>query len=150
MPQIAIEPATLQTLSDWVRLRTELWPHGSRDEHERDAMQLLERASDMTCLVARVDGLDVVGFAEVALRRDYVAGCTTSPVAFLEGIFVATGFRRQGIARLLCAEAEVWAREQGCREFASDASIDNLDSHRMHAALDFQEVERVVAFRKVL
>jgi aminoglycoside 6'-N-acetyltransferase I len=35
-------------------------------------------------------------------------------------------------------------------ELASDALIDNVDSHRMHATLGFQETERVVGFRKRL
>ena len=41
----------------------------------------------------------VAGFAEASLRRDYVNGCETSPVAFLEGIFVVPSRRRRGVAR---------------------------------------------------
>ena len=77
-------------------------------------------------------------------------GCETSPVGFLEGIYVDPAQRRQGMARALNAAAEQWARACGCSEFASDALLDNIDSHRMHAALGFAETERVVMFRKVL
>ena len=43
---------------------------------------------------------------------------------------------------------ERWTVAQGASELASDALIDNFVSHRMHAALGFEETERVVAFRK--
>ncbi len=43
-----------------------------------------------------------------------------------------------------------WGRELGCRELASDAAIDNLDSQQMHQRLGFAETERVVFFKKAL
>jgi aminoglycoside 6'-N-acetyltransferase I len=91
-----------------------------------------------------------VAFAEAAIRHDYVNGCESTPVAFLEGIFVERAHRRKGIARALCAATEHWAVSQGCTEFASDADIGNTMSHQMHAALGFAETERVVFFRKSL
>jgi aminoglycoside 6'-N-acetyltransferase I len=91
-----------------------------------------------------------VGFIEVALRHDYVNGTESSPVAFLEGIYVTPTQRRRGVARNLVAVATVWAIERGCREFASDAALDNETSHEMHRSLGFVETERVVYFRKLL
>ena len=38
----------------------------------------------------------------------------------------------------------------GVLVFASDAALENTESHAMHAALGFQESERVVFFRKAL
>ena len=91
-----------------------------------------------------------VGFVEVALRNDHVNGTTTSPVAFLEGIYVVPSARTQGIARALVTRAEQWAGRIGCSEFASDARFENAASHAMHRALGFSETERVVYFRKAL
>lgn len=93
---------------------------------------------------------NALGFAEVALRSDYVNGTNSSPVAFLEGIYVVPQARRQGIARKLVAEAERWAISMGCGEFASDALLENTRSHAMHVALGFKESERVVFFKKAL
>jgi aminoglycoside 6'-N-acetyltransferase I len=90
------------------------------------------------------------GFTEAALRTDYVNGCTTSPVAFLEGLYVVPERRRQGIARALVGAVETWARERGCEDLASDALIDNVESHDLHRAVGFNETERVVYFRKNL
>jgi aminoglycoside 6'-N-acetyltransferase I len=33
------------------------------------------------------------------LRRDYVNGCSSSPVGFLEGLYVHPTFRRRGFKR---------------------------------------------------
>jgi aminoglycoside 6'-N-acetyltransferase I len=91
-----------------------------------------------------------LGLAEVSLRTDYVNGTVTSPVAFLEGIYVVSQARRSGIAQRLIAETERWALNVGCRELASDAPLENIDSHAMQAALGFSESERVVFFKKTL
>lgn len=150
MPHITIKQATSDDLTAWLSLRTQLWPVHAGQGHLHEAVRLLRSDKAFASFIARVDGDESAGFVEVAMRSDYVPGCATSPVAFLEGIYVAPPWRRRGVARRLCVEAEAWARRQGCREFASDALIDNSISHRMHAALGFEEIERVVFFRKSL
>nr|WP_295670445.1 GNAT family N-acetyltransferase [Sphingomonas sp.] len=82
------------------------------------------------------------------MRRDYVNGCGTSPVAFLEGIHVRADHRHAGVARMLCRAVEEWGRAAGCTEMGSDADIENEESHAFHAAIGFEKTERVVFFRK--
>jgi aminoglycoside 6'-N-acetyltransferase I len=50
----------------------------------------------------------------------------------------------------LCERVADWARALGVTELASDALIDNHDSHAMHRALGFAETERIVFFRRAL
>ena len=50
--------------------------------------------------LAREDGADV-GFAQCGLRRDYVEGTHTSPVGYLEGVFVQEEYRGRGVATAL-------------------------------------------------
>lgn len=57
---------------------------------------------------------------------------------------------RQGAGRALVAAAEVWAREQGCREFASDTELENTESAAAHRALGFDDAGAIRCFRKVL
>lgn len=110
---------------------------------------MLRRGADAVCLLAVV-GDETVGFAEASVRHEYVNGCETSPVAFLEGLFVRAEWRRRGIARALCAGVEGWGRDRGCAELGSDAEADNSDGVSFHAANGFEETERVVFFRKLL
>jgi len=98
--------------------------------------------------LVRSDNGNVIAFVEAAIRSDYVNGTKNSPVAFLEGIFVDPSFRRQGIARQLVEHITTWAVSKGVKELASDALLENVDSHAMHKALGFRETERVVYFQK--
>ncbi|MFJ6324022.1 MULTISPECIES: aminoglycoside 6'-N-acetyltransferase [unclassified Rhizobium] len=144
-----IEEAAQEHLDDWVRLRAELWPNGSFERHRAELAQFASNKNAVAFLA--IDSANhAVGFAEATLRHDYVNGCETSPVAFLEGIYVRGEHRRQGIAEALCHAVAGWGRAAGCSEFASDALIDNLDSHAFHEALGFAETRRVVYFRKLL
>lgn len=91
-----------------------------------------------------------IGFAQCQLRYDYVEGTSTSPVGYLEGIFVMEGYRKKGYAKELLAGCEAWARENGCREFASDCEIDNVNSFQFHRAMNFTEANRIICFTKAL
>ena len=91
-----------------------------------------------------------VGFAQCQLRYDYVEGTYTSPVGYLEGIFIKEEYRHKGYAKELLSECEKWAKEKGCKEFASDCEIDNDSSFRFHMALGFEEANRIICFTKQL
>ena len=134
----------------WLSLREQLWPHCSRDEHLAEMTLLIASPKSFAQFVEHDPSGNAVGFVEISLRHDYVNGTKSSPVAFLEGIYVVPESRRRGIARTLVAEGERWAASMGCSEFASDARLENTASHAMHRALGFKESERVVFFRKAL
>lgn len=120
-----------------IEMMRALWPDFD-DEHIADeAVFVLEHAGALA------------GFVALS-RRAYAPGCESSPVAFVEGWWVAPALRGQGGGRALIAAAEDWARAHGSAELASDALIDNTASHAAHAALGFDEIERVVCFRKRL
>jgi len=135
---------------DWLALRQALWPDTPRHEHLAEMASFLASPERFLQLVARTDCGEPAGLAEASVRTDYVNGTATSPVAFLEGVFVAPGQRRRGVASSLLTRVATWARERGCHELASDAPLDNEVSHALHKALGFRETERVVYFSKAL
>ena len=92
----------------------------------------------------------LVGFAQCQLRYDYVEGTGTSPVGYLEGIFIMEEYRHKGYAKELLSECEKWAKEKGCKEFASDCEIDNDSSFVFHMAMGFEEANRIICFTKTL
>ena len=71
-------------------------------------------------------------------------------MGYLEGVFVLPEHRGGGIGAALVDAAEGWARERGCTEMASDRELDNEASGTFHQALGYEEVERIVCFRKSL
>jgi aminoglycoside 6'-N-acetyltransferase I len=146
-----ITPATSDHLDQWAALRIALWDWDTVDDHREEAEELyLAGDPDRAALVAMDDTGAVIAFAEATIRRDYVEGCDTSPVAFLEGVYVLPKARKTGVAKALADAVGVWGRGKGCTEYASNALLDNLDSQAFHGAIGFEETERVVFFRKEL
>ncbi|MCR5565459.1 MAG: GNAT family N-acetyltransferase [Clostridiales bacterium] len=129
-------------------LACELWPDHSPEEMTGEYERLLSN-DDAAVFLYRKDG-EPAGFAQCQLRRDYVEGTETSPVGYLEGIWVKETERRQGIARGLEKACEQWAKDRGCTEFASDCELTNTESQAFHRAIGFEEANRIVAYvRKV-
>ena len=128
-------------------LALRLWPDNDPQALEAELAQALCEGSAFFLSLA--EGA-AVGFAQCQLRRDYVEGTSSSPVGYLEGVYVAPAFRRQGRARGLLAACEAWARAAGCREFASDCALDNAPSAAFHLGSGFREAGRIRCFVKAL
>jgi aminoglycoside 6'-N-acetyltransferase I len=148
--QTSIERCTAIHQSGWLDLRLALWPDASADEHRGYMAISLAQPERFLQLMIYDSRRQPIGFIEGSIRGDYVNGTESSPVGFVEGVYVVPAWRRKGIARLLFAAISDWARARGCRELASDALIDNEVSQRAHRALGFRETERVVYFAKPL
>lgn len=134
----------------WLRLREALWPGCTREQHLAEMTAFVSNAARYRQFIAYSSSHEAIGFAEASRRSDYVNGTESSPVAFLDGLYVVPPARRKGVAASLVAAVTDWARAAGCRELASDAVLENSISHVVHRALGFEETERVVFFRKLL
>ncbi len=77
-------------------------------------------------------------------------GSSSSPVGYVEGIYVKPEYRKQGIARALLGLGEEWSRAHGCNEFASDTEIENVESQAFHLRAGFEEAQTIVHFIKKL
>ena len=148
--QTSIERCTAIDQSGWLDLRLALWPDATADEHRGYMAISLAQPERFLQLMIYDSQRQPIGFIEGSLRGDYVNGTESSPVGFVEGVYVVPAWRRTGIARRLFAAIGDWARARGCRELASDALLDNEVSQRAHLALGFRETERVVYFARPL
>jgi aminoglycoside 6'-N-acetyltransferase I len=148
---VTIRPYQPADLTEWMRMRRELWPELPADEpaQRADCEAWLARKNSAVLVAQRSGSSLLCGFIEVG-EREFADGCETSPVAYLEGWFVDEDLRGQGIGRHLVDAAEEWAVTHGYREFASDALLENLPSQRVHNAVGFVEVERAVRYAKQL
>jgi aminoglycoside 6'-N-acetyltransferase I len=133
---------------EWRRMRHELWPDETPEDADRGMAEWEARADATVFVAVRSDG-SVCGFVEAG-SRPYADGCETSPVGYVEGWYVDPDVRREGHGRALLAAAEDWARSKGFQEMASDALIDNEASRLAHLASGYEEVGRVIQFRKAL
>lgn len=143
-----IRKAERQDTHILAELACRLWPDNTVAEMEAEMGAVLAQSEAVFFLV--YDGEKAIGFAQCQLRRDYVEGTNSSPVGYLEGIYVAEDYRKQGIARGLLSECESWAKEKGCLEFASDCELNNSQSLQFHLNMGFEEANRIICFMKKL
>ena len=138
------------SLGDAVDRAEHLGAQAAAAHAEDIAATFLSGDPDQVAFVAEGPDGDLVGFVEASIRRDYVDGCDTSPVAFGEGAFILPEWRCTGVGRSLVDAVADWGRAKGCTELASNALLENPASHAFHEAVGFEETERVVFFRRTL
>ena len=132
--------------AEWFRMRALLHPDA---DNARDADVLLSGAIPYEVYVALRDDVGLCGYLEVG-ERNYAEGCESSPVAYVESWWVDEDYRKRGVGRALMEAAQGWARARGHVEIASDTQLENRRSQKVHRAVGFDEVERIVVFRKDL
>ena len=91
---------------------------------------------------------EYLGLINLSLRSDYVQSASSTPVAYVEGIYVKPKYRKQGVTKALVEQAEKWANEQGCQELASDAKLSNLVSQKFHKSLGSYKTGVIVHYLK--
>ena len=134
----------------WLDLRLALWPDATADEHRGYMALSLAQPDRFLHLLMYDEQRHAIAFIDGSIRSDYVNGTESTPVGFVEGVYVVPAWRRRGIARQLFDAVADWSLSRGCRELASDALIENDVSLRAHLALGFRETDRVVYFTKKL
>lgn len=138
-----------QDFEELVSMGLSLWPHAKKDELAEEFGESILSLKHKIFL-CKNDKNEPIAFIDVSLRSDYVEGSTSNPVGYVEGIYVKPGYRNRGVAKKLIKLAEDWAAKQGCKELASDAELDNIDSQKFHKKIGFKEANKIVCFiRKI-
>ncbi|MCK8058129.1 MULTISPECIES: aminoglycoside 6'-N-acetyltransferase [unclassified Fusibacter] len=132
-----------------VELGLKLWPDNENIELKAEFEESL-LAEDEAMFLYEDDKKHLIGFMQLSLRNHYVEGCETTPVAYLEGIFVEEHARRSGIAQEMVRFAEEWGKAKGCKELGSDCELENTLSIDFHSAVGFEEANRLVCFIKTI
>lgn len=145
---MTIEVLASEHVSQVTELILKLWPDCTYEEEFTNCLEIMDSESQ-NMFVAKVQD-ECVGFVQVAQRTDYVEGTTTSPVLYIEGLYIEPPYRNQGIAKRLVERSEEWGIEQNCLEIASDAELNNSDSIEFHKSIGFKEVNRVVCFSRTI
>lgn len=143
-----IKKATTTEIHQVARLAQELWPENTVASLEAEMYESLNQ-TDTAFFLYYTDN-QAVAFAHAQLRRDYVEGTNSSPVGYLEGIYVQSPFRKQGIAGQLLETCQLWANQKGCSEFASDCELTNNESLEFHLSHGFIKANRIICFTKTI
>jgi aminoglycoside 6'-N-acetyltransferase I len=146
---MAIRSVKPSDAAEWLRMRTTLWPS---DDHAGEIEEYFAAGGaplPAIVFVAERPSNGLAGFIEIGLRP-YAEGCQSSPVPFIEGWYVDEDVRLTGIGKELVCAAEDWARSSGYTEIASDVELGNGASVAAHRAIGYEEVTRLVCFRRSL
>ena len=143
-----INEATLNQASAAAQLALLLWPGNDLHEFLQNMEDVITNPNSTVFLA--FDDEKPIGFAQCQLRFNYVEGTHSSPVGYLEGLYVEEPFRRQHFAQHLVKACEKWAKTKGCQEFASDCELSNINSLNVHLKLGFTEANRIICFTKNL
>ena len=145
---ISVRKAGINDIGTAAVLAHKMWYDSSAEELAESLSRIISDDSGAV-FILEADGVSA-GFAQCQLRNDYVEGTESSPVGYLEGVYIEPNYRRNGCASALLEMCEIWAREQGCTEFASDCEADNEISRIFHLNSGFEEVNRIICFTKKL
>ncbi len=143
-----IRKATVSDSSCVAKLAIQMWEDNMLEGLTEDLAEIIANPESAVFLL--YDGGKAIGFAQCQLRHDYVEGTDSSPVGYLEGIFVEEAYRNKGYAKELLKQCEAWAKSMGCTEFASDCELTNTGSLAFHLKMGFEEANRVICFTKKL
>lgn len=125
-----------------------LWPGHEINDLEKEMINYID--SENGAVFIYFNETIGAGFAQCSLRNDYVEGTKSSPVGYLEGIYVEAEYRKRGIGKKLLTQCEEWAKSKGCSEFASDCELNNTESLKFHLKIGFEEANRIICFKKKL
>ena len=143
-----IRKANVSEASLVAKLAIQMWEDNTIEGLTEELAEII--ASPESAVFLMYDGEKAIGFAQCQLRHDYVEGTDSSPVGYLEGIFVEEDYRNKGYAKKLLKQCEAWAKGLGCTEFASDCELENTGSLAFHLKMGFVEANRIICFTKKL
>ncbi|WP_423190324.1 aminoglycoside 6'-N-acetyltransferase [Alkalibacterium sp. f15] len=125
-----------------------LWPEENINALKKEMNRFHRDSTSELFICEEIE--EIIGFAHVQLRYDYVEGTISTPVGYLECIYVREAFRKQGIGKQLVEVCEDWSRFMDATEFASDVELVNEQSAEFHDSIGFKEVNRIVCYTKQL
>lgn len=144
-----ITEVTKKDFADWVELGALFWHRHPIKKSEKEFKRILASKNE-TSFLCRDDDGGPVGFVYVAIRTDYVEGSKTSPVGYLEGIYIKKEYRKKGVAKRLFQETKKWFKNNKVSEIGSDAELENIISQKFHKSVGFKKGETLIHFiRKI-
>jgi aminoglycoside 6'-N-acetyltransferase I len=139
-----IEEISENNIEHLTKLTLELWTDCEYETEYISYKRILKSENETCYLIA--DQSTYFGFIHISLRFEYVEGANTSPVGYIEGIYIKPEYREFGYGKKLVKYGIVWAKEKGCSEIGSDAKLENKNSHHFHTRIGFKETNRTINY----
>jgi GNAT superfamily N-acetyltransferase len=143
--RLRVREATESDATSIAKLADELgYPSTPEDIVRR--MRILEPRSRHKVFVAESVSGEVFGWAHVSVNHLI----ESETRAELNGLVVGAAHRSLGAGALLLAEAERWAREQGCYVLNVRSNVIRTRAHHFYEKMGYENYKTQKAFRKLL
>ena len=142
---VKLTKITREDLAQWKAMRKELYPTLDEMFDEKE-MERIFNHKEWACQLITDYNETILGFVEISLRN-FVDGCLSSPVAYIEGLFLKPQYRQQGLGKEVIKQIMAWCIQHGYSELATDTELENLNAQAFYKSVGFQETYRVVEFR---
>jgi GNAT superfamily N-acetyltransferase len=142
--EVCIRPARESDADDIARLTAQLG-YDVATSALRPRLQRMLARPEQQLFVAEVEGR-AAGWLHAAVFEDIEA----EPFVVIGGLVVDRSCRRKGIGRMLMAQAEDWARQQGCSMVRLWSSATRTASHRFYEQMGYTNIKTQYSFAKSL
>jgi len=128
----------------WKKMREDVYSL-INDEFHNLEMNLITNRSDWYCYFIVNYQNQILGFVELS-SRNVVDGCLTSPVAYIEGLYLEKDYRGSGVGTNVVKSIKNWCKEHGFSELGTDTELSNIEAQNFFRSTGFQETYRIVEF----
>ncbi len=128
----------------WREMRESIYESLSSEFHDRE-MNLIFISDDWHCLFIKNENDKILGFVELS-SRNIVDGCLSSPVAYIEGLYIKKENRRKGLGADSVKEIKKWCKEREFTELGADTEFENIAAQKFFKSIGFRETFRIVEF----
>jgi len=130
----------------WLQMRREVYGSLSDGFHEQEMALIFER-KDWFCYFFTDANEQILGFVELS-ARNVADACVSSPVAYIEGLYLKKEYRGMGLGSKAIATILAWCKEKAYTELATDAELVNVDAKEFFKAVGFKESFRIIEFHR--
>lgn len=116
-----IKRAGIEDAEALADLAIQMWSDHAPEDLEAEFRRLAMN-DEAACFIKYVDEKPIA-FAQCGLRHDYVEGTDSSPVGYLEGLFVSEGYRNKALPRSSCQNARDGQRKKAAANLPATASL---------------------------
>lgn len=140
-----LKPISKSEFSLWSQYRSDIYPRLNAAFNAKEMDQIYHSHLWHCWFIEREDR-ERIGLVELSLRN-IVDGCLSSPVPYLEGLYLTATERGKGRGTEVIAMIRNWCQAHGYSELATDAELSNIGAQAFYEKLGFEPVDRVVEYR---
>ena len=137
-------PIGKESFDTWKGMREVLYDDVDEAYHLEEMASIYSH-QDWYCSFVVDDDEQVIGLVELS-SRNIVDGCLSSPVAYLEGLYLEPHYRRKGHGKELMWMLIAWCKKHGFSEFATDTALSNTKAQKFYTSIGFEKQETIVEF----